>query len=44
MAVSLMPSTPSIGPFGTHNPHYLRDLATFNAALGVGLVIAIRRP
>jgi hypothetical protein len=32
----------SIGPFGPQNDHYLRDLATYNAALAVGLAIAIR--
>jgi hypothetical protein len=34
----------SIGPFGPYNAHYVRDTATFEAALGVGLAIAIRRP
>jgi hypothetical protein len=34
----------SIGPFGVANAHYIRDTATFEAALGVGLAIAIRRP
>jgi hypothetical protein len=34
----------SIGPFGVANSHYIRDTATFSAALGVGLVIAIWRP
>jgi hypothetical protein len=33
-----------IGPFGAQNDHYLRDTATFNAAFGVALVIAYRRP
>ena len=32
----------AIGPFGNFNPHYLRDVATFEAALGVGLLIALR--
>jgi hypothetical protein len=32
----------SIGPFGPQNDHYLGDLATYNAALAVGLAIAIR--
>ena len=27
----------AIGPFDVYNDHYLRDVATFNAALGVGL-------
>ncbi len=32
-----------IGPFGTQNDHYLRDVATFYAATGVALVIAERK-
>jgi hypothetical protein len=32
----------AIGPFGARNDHYVRDVATYNAALGVGLLIAIR--
>jgi hypothetical protein len=32
----------AIGPFGPRNDHYLRDVATYNAALAAGLVIAIR--
>jgi hypothetical protein len=32
----------SIGPFGARNDHYVRDVATYNAALGAGLLIAIR--
>jgi hypothetical protein len=34
----------SIGPFGMRNDHYLRDVASFSAALGVGAAISIRRP
>ncbi len=33
-----------IGPFGPQNNHYIRDTATFNAALGFGFLIALRRP
>jgi len=33
----------SIGPFGVGNDHYVRDVATYNAALGVGLAISVRR-
>jgi hypothetical protein len=33
-----------IGPFGVQNDHYLRDTATFEAAFGVALAIAYRRP
>lgn len=31
-----------LGPFGAFNSHYIRDLATYNAAVGAALVIAIR--
>jgi hypothetical protein len=34
----------AIGPFGSRNDHYIRDAATFTAALGVGLALAVRRP
>jgi hypothetical protein len=34
----------AVGPFGAFNGHYIRDVATFNAALGVGFVIAVRVP
>ena len=33
-----------IGPFGPQNDHYIRDTATFNAALGFGFLVALRRP
>lgn len=33
----------AVGPFGAYNGHYIRDLATFYAATGVGLLVAIRR-
>jgi hypothetical protein len=33
----------SIGPFGAQNDHYLRDVSTYNGALGVGLAVAVRR-
>jgi hypothetical protein len=32
----------AVGPFGTYNPHYIRDVASFTAALGVGFILAIR--
>jgi hypothetical protein len=46
---ALMISSPhvfftSIGPFGTLNEHYIRDIATYNAALAIGLALAVRRP
>jgi hypothetical protein len=34
----------AVGPFGAFNSHYIRDTASFEAALGLGLLIAIRRP
>jgi hypothetical protein len=33
-----------IGPFEAFNQHYIRDTATFYAALGFGLAVALRRP
>ena len=44
MAVSPHSFFTNIGPFGTRNDHYIRDTATFSAAIGVGLLIALRRP
>jgi hypothetical protein len=34
----------AIGPFDAYNSHYIRDTATFEAALGVGLAVAVWRP
>ena len=34
----------SIGGFDAYNPHYLRDVATFSAALGAGLAVSLVRP
>ena len=31
-----------VGPFGARNDHYIRDTATFTAALGLGLAISLR--
>jgi hypothetical protein len=33
-----------VGPFGVRNDHYIRDTATFSAAIGVGLLLSLRRP
>jgi hypothetical protein len=33
-----------VGPFGVQNDHYIRDGATFQLALGVMAVLAVRRP
>jgi hypothetical protein len=34
----------AVGPFGGYNGHYIRDVATFYAALGAGLAVSLRRP
>jgi hypothetical protein len=34
----------SVGGFGPYNSHYLLDVAAFEGAVGVGLLIAFRRP
>jgi hypothetical protein len=34
----------AIGPFGPFNGHYVRDLATYNAAIAVALVVSLARP
>jgi hypothetical protein len=33
----------AVGPFGALNAHYIRDVSTYEAAIGVGLAIAVRR-
>ncbi len=33
-----------VGPFDAYNPHYIRDIATYSAAIGVGLAVAVVRP
>lgn len=43
MAVAPRAFFSNIGPFGVVNPHYIRDTATFNAAIGVALLVALRR-
>jgi hypothetical protein len=32
----------TVGPFGAYNCHYIRDVATFYAAIGIALLLAIR--
>jgi hypothetical protein len=32
----------AVGPFDAYNSHYIRDLSTFYAATGIGLLLAIR--
>jgi hypothetical protein len=34
----------AIGPFGAINAHYIRDVATFYAAIGLALAVAVKRP
>ncbi len=34
----------SIGPFEELNRHYIRDIATYSAAMGFGFVVALSRP
>jgi hypothetical protein len=44
MAVAPHAFFTDIGPFEAVNIHYIRDTATFNAAIGVALLLAVRRP
>jgi hypothetical protein len=44
MAVAPHAFYSKVGPFGIRNDHYIRDTATFSAAIGVGLVVSLRRP
>ncbi len=32
-----------VGPFGTFNGHYIRDVASFYGAIGVGLLLSLSR-
>jgi len=34
----------AIGPFGAFNAHYVRDVATFEGALGVALLVSLGHP
>ena len=34
----------ALGGFGAYNPHYMRDVATFELAIGIVALLAIRRP
>jgi uncharacterized protein DUF4345 len=33
-----------VGPYGTQNDHYIHDVAAFQGAVGVFLLLAVRRP
>jgi hypothetical protein len=43
MAVSPHRFYTAVGPFGAFNAHYIRDVASFYGAIGIGLVLAIGR-
>ena len=34
----------SLGGFGAYNPHYMRDVATFELAIGIVALLAVSRP
>jgi hypothetical protein len=34
----------NVGPFGVANSHYVRDVASYNAALAFAFAVAVRRP
>ena len=40
MAVAPHAFYSKVGPFGPRNDHYIRDTATFSAAIGIGLLIS----
>jgi hypothetical protein len=44
MAVAPHAFYTAIGPFGAFNRHYLRDVASFEGAIGLALAVAISRP
>ncbi len=43
MAVSPHGFYTAVGPFGAFNGHYVRDVASFYGAIGVGLLVAVGR-
>ena len=43
MAVAPHAFYEAIGPFGVFNPHYLRDVASFEGAIGLALLVSLRR-
>jgi hypothetical protein len=44
MAVAPHTFYTAIGPFGASNAHYVRDVATFYAAVGIALAVSVSRP
>ncbi len=43
MAVAPHAFYKAIGPFDVFNPHYLRDVASFEGAIGIALLVSLRR-
>ncbi len=43
MAVSPHGFYTDVGPFGAFNGHFIRDVASFYGAIGVGLLVAVSR-
>jgi hypothetical protein len=43
MAVAPHAFYKAIGPFGVFNPHYLRDVASFEGAIALALLVSLRR-
>jgi hypothetical protein len=43
MAVSPHGFFTDVGPFGAFNGHYIRDVASFYGAIGIGLLVAVSR-
>lgn len=43
MAVSPHAFYTAVGPFGAFNAHYIRDVASFYGAIGIGLALAVTR-
>jgi len=43
MAVAPHAFYKDVGPFGALNEHYIRDVATYNAAIGAALFVSMRR-
>jgi hypothetical protein len=44
MAVAPHAFYTAVGPFGAYNDHYIRDVATYNAAIALALGVALVRP
>jgi hypothetical protein len=44
MAVAPHAFYTAVGPFGVFNGHYIRDVASFYGAIGIGLLLSLSRP